>query len=100
MDKYIESFRKSCKSILREFEETNEDALYQEYTQYVNQELAKKSKAIKSFEDWRMENDEDYRDEVLDAQQANYFGDTYQDTTDQERFDDKLDMYDIAGING
>lgn len=45
-----------------------------------------------------MENDEDYRDEVLDSD--DYYKDTWEDTTDQERFDDKLDMYDIAGING
>lgn len=100
MSKYIESFRKGYKNILKESNTLNEDALYDEYKEYVNRELANKSKSILSFKDWRMENDEDYRDAVFDAQYSNYYNDTWEDTTDQERFDDTLDMYDIAGING
>ena len=73
-------------------------ASYDEYTQYVKEQLAQKAENILSYHDWAMENDEDYRDEVLDSD--DYYKDTWEDTTDQERFDDELDMYDIAGING
>lgn len=88
-------FRLKLNKVLCE-EVTN--PLYKEYTAYVQGELEKQSQDILSFQDWRMENDEDYRDDVLDSDP--YYSDVPVDTTDQERFDDTLDMYDVAGING
>ena len=88
-------FRLKLNKVLCE-EVTN--PLYKEYTAYVQSELEKQSKDILSFEAWRMENDEDYRDDVLDSDP--YYSDVPADTTSQERFDDVLDMYDLAGING
>lgn len=88
-------FRLKLNKVLCE-EVTN--PLYKEYTAYVQNELEKQSKDILSFEAWRMENDENYRDDVLDSDP--YYSDVPTDTTSQEHFDDVLDMYDIAGING
>lgn len=60
--------------------------LYKEYTAYVQSELEKQSQDILNFQDWRIENDEDYRDDVLDSDP--YYSDAPANTTDQERFDD------------
>lgn len=88
-------FRLKLNKVLCE-EVTN--PLYKEYMAYVQSELEKQSQDILNFQDWRMENDEDYRDDVLDSDP--YYSDVPVDTTSQERFDDVLDMYDVAGING
>lgn len=88
-------FRLKLNKVLCE-EVTN--PLYKEYADYVQRELEKQSQDILNFQDWRMENDEDYRDDVLDSDP--YYSDAPADTTSQERFDDVLDMYDVAGING
>lgn len=88
-------FRLKLNKVLCE-EVTN--PLYKEYTAYVQRELEKQSQDILNFQDWRMENDENYRDNVLDSD--SYYSDAPADTTSQEHFDDVLDMYDVAGING
>jgi hypothetical protein len=93
-EKFIESVLK-----LRENEPEDTVSLtYEQYKKYVEEELAKKSYNIQSYDEWSMDNDEDYRDEILDNNE--YYRDDWDDTTDQERFDDILSMYDIAGING
>lgn len=71
----------------------------EDYTKYI-EELLKSGRVheVLSFNDWCMQNDETYRDDVLDND--SYYQDGVDDTTNQEKFDDMLDRYNIAGING
>jgi hypothetical protein len=102
MSRIREKFIESILTLRENEPEDTVSLTYEQYKKYVEEELAEKSYNIQSYDEWRMnikmDNDEDYRDDVLDDD--DWYRDDWDDTTDQERFDDVLSMYDIAGING
>lgn len=73
-----------------------QNLFYKKYAEYIQDELKKKCTDLPSFHEWRMQEDDDYRDEILNKENE----ENWVDPTAQDEFDNKLDMYRIAGIDG